>query len=95
MTDMTERHEVRVRGRGREIVFIADSGDGRLLIRQETVDGRGKNVCSIALADPEELEAFFMGLRKILQSLGHKPRIGTPGPGEKEINPGRAKATRS
>ena len=36
MTEIVERHEVRVRGRDHSIVFSADSEDGRLVIRQES-----------------------------------------------------------
>ena len=72
MTDLTEKHEVRVRGHGHEFVFSADSEDGRLHIRQES-DGRSKKVCAISIADPEELKAFFQGLRRMLEALGHRP----------------------
>ena len=72
MTDLTEKHEVRVRGRGHEFVFSADSQDGRLHIRQES-DGRSEKVCAISIADPEELQAFFRGLRRMLETLGHRP----------------------
>jgi hypothetical protein len=91
MADMSERHEVRVRGHGGDIVFVADSRDGRLLIRQEN-GGAGDDVCAITLADPEELRAFFGGLHRILESLGHKPEAGATrvGEREKEIDPGGA-----
>ncbi len=46
------------------------SGDGRLVIRQEGDDT--KDVCSITLSNPEELETFFQGLRRILASLEYK-----------------------
>ena len=72
MPDVTERHEVRVRGQDQTIVFLADSEDGRLIIRQEP-DGRtAKDVCQIALSNPDELRAFFKGLRRILASLGNQ-----------------------
>jgi hypothetical protein len=41
MAELTERHEVRVRGRDNTVVFSDDSSDGRLVIRQEW-DGKGK-----------------------------------------------------
>jgi hypothetical protein len=44
-----------------------ESGDGRLVIRQEGEDP--KDVCAITLSNPEELETFFQGLRRILASL--------------------------
>lgn len=70
MAELSERHEVRVRGRDNTVVFVADSSDGRLVIRQEW-DGKGqKRSCSITLADPSELKAFFKGLRRIMASLG-------------------------
>jgi len=73
MTDISERHEIRVRGHDSTIVFTADSEDGRLFIRQEQDGSEGRNVCSITLSDPEELRTFFVGLRRILGSLGHTP----------------------
>ena len=78
MTDMSERHEVRVRAGESTIVFTADSEDGRLCIRQEPDGGNPENACSIALSDPGELAAFFKGLRRVLSSLGHDaaPRVG-------------------
>ena len=39
MPELSERHEIRIRGKDYTIVFIADSEDGRLVIRQEP-DGR-------------------------------------------------------
>jgi hypothetical protein len=71
MADIAEHHEIRVRGRDHTILFIADSADGRLVIRQEPHGKSGKNVCAITLSDPEELRSFFKGLRRILASLGH------------------------
>jgi hypothetical protein len=70
MAELSERHEVRVRGKDNTVVFVADSNDGRLVIRQEW-DGKGrKDSCAITLADPSELEGFFKGLRRIMASLG-------------------------
>ena len=70
MAELSERHEIRVRGKDNTVVFVADSSDGKLVIRQEW-DGKGpKQSCSITLADPSELEAFFKGLRRIMASLG-------------------------
>lgn len=70
MAELSERHEVRVRGHDNTVVFVADSSDGRLVIRQEW-DGKGdKQSCAITLADPRELKAFFKGLRRIMASLG-------------------------
>jgi hypothetical protein len=66
---LSERHEVRLRGRDHTIVFVADSGDGRLVIRQEPDGGGGGEVCAITLSDPEELRGFFEGLRRVLSSL--------------------------
>ncbi|PYN02657.1 MAG: hypothetical protein DME02_25015, partial [Candidatus Rokuibacteriota bacterium] len=40
ITQLSERHEVRVRGQNGTIVFVADSQDGRLVIRQECDDHR-------------------------------------------------------
>jgi hypothetical protein len=46
MAELSERHEVRVRGRNGPIVVLADSQDGRLVIRQEPDGHRAKDVCS-------------------------------------------------
>jgi hypothetical protein len=95
MPDVSERHEIRIRGRDHTIVFIADSEDGRLIIRQEPDGKKSKDVCAITLSDPDELRAFFKGLKRMLTSLGHTvdasnapgantrqtPRAVTPGPG--------------
>jgi hypothetical protein len=78
MSDLSERHEVRLRGRDKTIVFLADSEDGRLIIRQEPDNKKPKDVCSITLSDPDELRTFFKGLRRIVASLEH---------GEKTIEP--------
>lgn len=72
MSKLTERHEVRVRGQGSTIVFLADSEDGRLIIRQEPDGARAKDVCTLTLSDPEELKGFFKGLRRILVALEHR-----------------------
>jgi hypothetical protein len=65
-----------VRGRDHSIVFTADSQDGKLIIRQEPQGKNAKDVCAITLSDPDELRAFFKGLRKILASLGHAVDAG-------------------
>lgn len=70
MAELSERHEVRLRGRDKTITFIADSDDGRLVIRQEPDGKKPKDVCAITLSDPEELRGFFKGLRRIMTSLG-------------------------
>jgi hypothetical protein len=57
---------------------VADSEDGRFVIRQERNDHRGKDVCAITLADPDELRTFSKGLRRILASLGHTMDVGEP-----------------
>jgi hypothetical protein len=70
MAELSERHEVRLRGNDKTITFIADSDDGRLVIRQEDDDKKAKDVCSITLSDPDELRGFFKGLRRMMASLG-------------------------
>ncbi len=73
MAELAERHEVRVRGKDNVVIFSADSEDGKLVIRQEREGpgGKGpKQSCAITLSDPEELRAFFKGLRRIMASLG-------------------------
>ncbi len=76
MAELSERHEVRVRGKDSTIVFSADSTDGKLVIRQELDGRRPKDGCAITLSDPEELRGFFKGLRRIMASLG---TIESPG----------------
>lgn len=71
MAEISERHEIRVRGKSETIVFTTESDDGRLVIRQEHDGKKPKEACSITLADPDELRAFFQGLRRILASLGY------------------------
>jgi len=77
VSELSERHEIRVRGKDHTIVFLADSGeDGGLVIRQEPAGKKsGKEVCSITISDPDELRSLFEGLRRILSSLGHTPQI--------------------
>ena len=75
MAELSERHEVRLRGKNQTIVFIADSDDGRLVIRQEPDGKKIEDVCSITLADPDELRAFFKGLRRIIASLGYDDQV--------------------
>ena len=70
MAELSERHEVRLRGRDKTIYFIADSDDGRLIIRQESEGKKPRDVCSITLSDPDELRGFFKGLRRIMTALG-------------------------
>jgi hypothetical protein len=71
MAELSERHEVRIRGTDQTIVFIADSEDDGLVRRQELDRKHSKEVCAITLANPDELCLFFKGLRRILASLGH------------------------
>ncbi|HEV8255214.1 MAG TPA: hypothetical protein VGQ78_10675 [Vicinamibacteria bacterium] len=79
MGDITERHEVRVGSGDHVFVFIADSSDGRLVIREETASPRGaKDVCSLTLANPDELRDFFEGLRRVLVTTGHAPAVAVP-----------------
>jgi hypothetical protein len=71
MPELSKRHEIRIRGKDYTIIFIADSQDSRLVIRQEPDGKKSKNVYAITLSDPDELRAFFKGLSRILSSLGH------------------------
>ena len=66
LTELSERHEVRVRGRDQTVVFIADSHDGRLIIRQEKEGKKSNDICAITLSNSDELRAFFQGLRRIM-----------------------------
>ena len=75
--EISERHEVRVGSGEHTFVFIADSRDGRLIIREEK---RGaKDVCSLTLANPDELRDFFEGLRRVLVATGHAAPAAVPG----------------
>jgi hypothetical protein len=67
--DLIERHAVTIKGTDKTITFSVDSKDGRLVIRQEAEGKKPKDVCSITLADPEELGRFLEGLRRIVASL--------------------------
>jgi hypothetical protein len=67
--DLVERHEVTIKGTDKTITFSVDSKDGHLVIRQEAEGKKPKDVCSITLADPEELGRFLEGLRRIVASL--------------------------
>src|SRR4051812_24087902 len=75
---MSERHEVRVPGDGQTIVFVADSDDRRLIIRQEREGQGAEEVCSISLSNPQELRSFFNGLRRIVGSLGQQMESDQP-----------------
>lgn len=89
MPDLSEHHEVRVRGKNASIIFFADSDDGRMGTRQER-DGKGpREVCAITLTDSDELRAFFKGLRRILASSGH-PVTSGEGPVEPRRRPRQA-----
>jgi len=80
MAELSERHEVRVRGRDQTVVFLADSEDGRLVIRQEREGETPEDVCAITLSNPDELQTFFQGLRRILASLEHREPAAAPPP---------------
>jgi hypothetical protein len=88
MADVTERHEIRVRGKDHTIVFLADSEDGRLIIKQEPDGKKNRDVCAITLSDPDELRSFFKGLHRVLASLGFGPdRIAAvPAPAAAKAN---------
>jgi hypothetical protein len=77
MAELSERHEVRVRAKDQTIVFLVDSSDGRLVIRQEREGEPPAEVCSITLSNPDELQTFFQGLRRILASLEYREPAGT------------------
>jgi hypothetical protein len=87
MPELSERHEIRIRGTDHTIVFIADSEDGRLVIRQELDGKKSNDVCAITLSDPDELRAFFKGLSRILSSLGHAVDSGGPAPSVRRGQP--------
>lgn len=79
MAELSERHEVRVRAKDQTIVFLVDSSDGRLVIRQEREGEPPAEVCSITLSNPDELQTFFQGLRRILASLEYRePTAAAP-----------------
>jgi hypothetical protein len=72
---ISERHEIVVETDESTFVLTADSRDGRLVIQQRRKGGadKGREVCSLSLANPSELEAFFDGLRRVLASTGLGP----------------------
>jgi hypothetical protein len=49
-----------------------------LVIRQELDGKKPKDVCAITFSDPDELRAFFKGLRRILSSLGQEVDLDEP-----------------
>jgi hypothetical protein len=63
MADISERHEIRVRGRDHTIVFLADSVDGRLVIRQERDGKKPSDVCAIS---PRAIELRLQRLGVLL-----------------------------
>jgi hypothetical protein len=81
---ISERHEIVVETDESTFVLTADSRDGRLVIQQRKKrgSGPGHEVCSLSLANPDELEAFFEGLRRVLSSPGLTParreNVGRP-----------------
>jgi hypothetical protein len=80
MADMSERHEIRVQGTEHAFVFVADSADGRLVIRQESEGKEPREMCAITLANPEELRTFFKGFRRVLASMGQAALAGESSP---------------
>jgi hypothetical protein len=64
---ISERHEVRVEGEDRTFVFVAEPGEGRLVIREE--EG-GEEICALTLGDPQELAGFIEGLRRVFRATG-------------------------
>jgi len=91
MGDITERHEVRVGSGDHVFIFIADSRDGRLVIKEEKVSPRDtRDVCSLTLANPEELRDFFEGLRRVLAATGHAAAAAPAAPPRRVDAPPRA-----
>jgi hypothetical protein len=72
---ISERHEIVVDTDDSTFVLSADSRDGRLVIQQRAKRGGkpGRELCSLSLANPAELEAFFDGLKRLLSSTGLSP----------------------
>jgi hypothetical protein len=66
---ITERHEIVVETDESVFVLTADSREGRLVIQQKRKRGSSE-ICSLSLANPDELEAFFEGLRRVFSSTG-------------------------
>lgn len=66
MAEIAERREVRVTQGDSTFVFVADPDAGRLAIHEEDPDGRDDEVCSLTIADRDELTGFLEGLRRVL-----------------------------
>jgi hypothetical protein len=66
VADISERREIRVAGDDAAFVFVAEPDDGRLTIREEREDAEPEELCSITLADRDELRGFLQGLRRAL-----------------------------
>lgn len=73
---ISETHQVRVDLDSGSYEFVAEPSDGRLLIRERGDDG--EEICAIRLSDPEELTAFFAGLRRIFGAPELRDQAGLP-----------------
>lgn len=77
MGKLTERHEVVAEADGRTFVFLAEPDQGRLSIREVDPEGE-QELCGLTLSDQDEIESFFAGLHRVLQTAG-VARGGFPG----------------
>jgi hypothetical protein len=66
VSEISERREIRVTGDDATFVFVAEPDDGRLTIREEREDADPEELCSLTLADRDELRGFLQGLRRAL-----------------------------
>jgi DNA-binding NarL/FixJ family response regulator len=73
---ITHSHRVNVELDDKKIVFIAEPDDSRLIIREE--DENSRELCSLTLANPEELSAFFEGLKRIFVSTNQQQQQQQP-----------------
>jgi hypothetical protein len=75
MAQLSERHEIRVRGKDHIIVFMADSSDARLVIRQES---NGKTQNSFVAGSRAKIGEWPRWCTQTA-SVGWKERGRTPG----------------
>lgn len=90
MADIVERYEVRVEGDEKTFIFMAEPGENRLVIREEDAES-GEDLCALSLADRDELQGFFEGLRRVLGAARSGGGLTAAWPGSGEPDSGRGR----
>ena len=65
---MAAKHEIRIKTDDSDFVLIADSEQGKLVIRRESQSGRQESVCSVTLKNPGELKELLDALKRVLSA---------------------------